>query len=295
MLEPRERDGRMTGRGSCDTKASLAAMLAAVETLTKRREELRANVVVLGSVDEEYLMRGIVAFAERGQPIDAAVVGEPTRLAVVRAHKGLIRWEIATHGKAAHTSQPQNGDNAILQMMEVIAAFQALEPKLAARTHPLLGRPYFTIATVHGGMGVNIVPEQCTITVDRRTLPAENAADVIAEVEGVLADLRQRSPNVKVEIGAPFANIAGLDTPDDHPFVRLATRVAAEHGGADRAVGVPYGTNAAALAAKNIPTVVLGPGDIAQAHSADEWVELAQVERCAELYAHLALAYGADS
>ena len=104
----------MTGRGSCDTKASLAAMLAAVETLTRRREELRANVVVLGSVDEEYLMRGIVAFADLGLPIDAAVVGEPTGLNVVRAHKGLVRWEIATHGRAAHTSRPENGDNAIL-------------------------------------------------------------------------------------------------------------------------------------------------------------------------------------
>lgn len=293
MLEPTERDGRLAGRGSCDTKASLAAMLSALAALVARREELRANVILLGSVDEEYLMRGIVAFAELDQPIDAAVVGEPTLLRVVRAHKGLIRWEVATRGKAAHTSQPQNGDNAILQMTEVIAAFrEQLEPKLAERSHPLLGRPYFTVATINGGMGVNIVPERCAITVDRRTLPAENAADVIAEVEGVLADLRKRNPNVKVEIGAPFANIAGLDTPEDHPFVRLATRVAAEHGGGDRAVGVPYGTNAAALAARNIPTIVLGPGDIAQAHSADEWVDLAQVERCAEVYAQLALAFG---
>ncbi len=295
MLEPRIVDGRMTGRGSCDTKASLSAMLAAIEALVVRRDELKANVVVLGSVDEEYLMRGIVAFAELGLPIDAAVVGEPTGLNVVRAHKGLIRWEIATRGRAAHTSRPENGDNAIIQMTEVIAALtDGLEPKMAARSHPLLGRPTLTVATIHGGMGVNIVPEHCAITVDRRTLPSEKAADVIAEVEGVLADLRQRNPGVKVEIGEPFADIAGLDTPEDHPFVRLATQRAAEHGGAPRAVGVPYGTNAAGLAAKGIPTVVLGPGDITQAHSADEWVELAQVERCAELYAQIALAYGRE-
>lgn len=296
MLDPVERNGRLSGRGSCDTKASMASVLTALEALVARRDELKANVVVLGSVDEEYLMRGILHFAEHGPKVDAAVVGEPTLLNVVRAHKGLVRWQIETRGKAAHTSRPENGDNAIMQMTEVIAAFRdELEPRLATRSHPLLGRPTFTVATVHGGMGVNIVPEHCVITVDRRTLPAENSADVIAEVEGILADLRKRQPNVKVEIGEPFANIAGLDTPEEHAFVRLATRIAAEHGGSDRAVGVPYGTNAAALAARNVPTVVLGPGDISQAHSADEWVELSQVERCAELYARLALAFGAGS
>lgn len=294
MLDPVERGGRLSGRGSCDTKASLAAMLTALETLVARRDELPANLIVLGSVDEEYLMRGIVAFAGQGLPIDAAVVGEPTGLNVVRAHKGLVRWTIETRGKAAHTSRPENGDNAIYQMMEVVAALRTeIEPKLAARSHPLLGRPTFTVATIHGGMGVNIVPEHCAITVDRRTLPSEAADDVIREIESILADLRARNGAVHVEIGAPFANIGGLDTPADLSFVRLATRIARAHGGAAEAVGVPYGTNAAALAATGIPTVVLGPGDIAQAHSADEFVELAQVERCAELYAQLALGFSA--
>jgi succinyl-diaminopimelate desuccinylase len=295
MVEPVERDGRLSGRGSCDTKASLAAMLTALETLVARREELKVNLVVLGSVDEEYLMRGIVHFAAHGPPVDAAVVGEPTGLNVVRAHKGLVRWEIETRGKAAHTSRPENGDNAIYQMIEAIGALRgALEPKLATRSHPLLGRPTFTVATIHGGMGVNIVPERCTITVDRRTLPAERPAEVIEEVQAALRDLRAREPGVKVEIGEPFANIGGLDTAADLPFVRLAARIASQHGGGGEPVGVPYGTNAAALAERGVPTIVLGPGDIAQAHSADEWVELAQVERCAELYTQLALADTGD-
>jgi acetylornithine deacetylase len=295
MVEPVERSGRLSGRGSCDTKASLAAMLTALETLVARREELKVNLIVLGSVDEEYLMRGIVHFAASGPRVDAAVVGEPTGLNVVRAHKGLVRWEIETRGKAAHTSRPENGDNAIYQMVEAIGALRgALEPKLAARSHPLLGRPTFTVATIHGGMGVNIVPERCTITVDRRTLPTERSAEVIAEVEAALRDLRARAPGIKVEIGQPFANIGGLDTPAELPFVRLAARIASQHGGGAEPVGVPYGTNAAALAERGVPTVVLGPGDIAQAHTADEWVELAQVERCAELYGRLALAYAGE-
>lgn len=287
MLDPSERDGRLWGRGSCDTKASLAAMLTALETLRKRRNELKANVVVLGSVDEEYLMRGIAAFADQGLAIDAAVVGEPTGLNVVRAHKGLVRWEITTKGRAAHTSRPENGDNAIMQMADVIRALTTeLEPGMAKLSHPLLGRPTFTVATIHGGMGVNIVPEHCAITVDRRTLPAERPADVIAGVEGVLRQLRETNPGVKVEIGAPFANIGGLNTAAELPFVQLACRIAGK-----MPIGVPYGTNAAALAAKGIPTIVFGPGDIAQAHTADEWVDLAQVEDCADLYANLALAF----
>src|SRR5206468_7450727 len=136
---------------------------------------------------------------------------------------------IETRGKAAHTSRPENGDNAITQMTEVIGALVGgLEPKLAVRSHPLLGRPTLTVATIHGGMGVNIVPEHCAITVDRRTLPAEKPADVIAEVEGALRDLGIRDASVKVEIGEPFANIGGLDTSADLPFVRLASRIAHE-------------------------------------------------------------------
>ena len=286
MLDPRIENGRMTGRGSCDTKASLAAMLTALETLIPRQRELKANLVVMGSVDEEYLMRGIVAFAEGGPTIDAAVVGEPTSLNVVRAHKGLVRWTIETRGRSAHTSRPEVGDNAIYQMVKLIDQLRGrIDPLLQARSHPLLGRPTFTVSTIHGGLGVNIVPDQCAISVDRRTLPSERADDVIAELHAAAAGIE----GVRVVIGEPFANIAGLDTPGDHPFVQLATRIAHAHGGSREPVGVPYGTNAPGLAAKGVPTVVLGPGDIAQAHSEDEWVELEQVERAAELFAQLAL------
>lgn len=288
MLDPRVENGRMTGRGSCDTKAALAGMLTALESLIPRQRELKVNLIVMGSVDEEYLMRGIVAFAEGGPTVDAAVVGEPTGLNVVRAHKGLVRWTIETRGRSAHTSRPEVGDNAIYQMVKVIDDLRGqIDPQLAQRSHPLLGRPTFTVSTIHGGLGVNIVPDQCAITVDRRTLPGERPDDVIAELQAAVATIE----GVRVVVQDPFANIAGLDTPADHPFVQLATRVAHAHGGAAQAVGVPYGTNAPGLAAKGVPTVVLGPGDIAQAHSEDEWVELEQVERAAELYAQLALDY----
>jgi acetylornithine deacetylase len=167
----------------------------------------------------------------------------------------------------------------------------ALDARLAERQHPLLGRATFTVATIRGGTGVNIVPDACAITVDRRTLPAETAASVIAELEAIVADIRAADPSIKVALGTPFATIGGLDTPADDDLVQLAIREARHFGGAAEAIGVPYGTNAAALAERGIPTIVLGPGDIAQAHTADEWVEIEQVERCAELYAQIALGF----
>ncbi|MBM4417078.1 MAG: M20 family metallopeptidase [Chloroflexi bacterium] len=292
MLDPRIDGGRMYGRGSCDTKASLAAMLTAVEALAPRRDSLRANLVVMGSMDEEYLMRGILDFAAHGPEVHAAVIGEPTSMSVVRAHKGLVRWRVATLGRSAHTSRPEVGDNAIYQMVGAIARLRsAIEPRLATRTHALLSNATLTVSMIEGGLGANIVPDRCEITIDRRTLPQEEPDEVIAEFRAVIERIMRDDPSIKIDVPEPFANIAGLDTPADAPFVRLTTPIAHEFGGSPMAVGVPYGTNAPGIARRGVPTIVLGPGDIAQAHSANEWVELAQVERAAEMYARIAQAF----
>ncbi len=294
MLRPIERDNRIHGRGACDDKGSLAAMLGALQTLVERARDLRVNVIVMGSVDEEYLMRGISAFARNGPSVDAAVVGEPTNLDVVRAHKGLIRWTMRTIGRSAHTSIPENGDNAIYQMLDVCRALREdLAPRLATRSHPLLSPPTLTIAKIVGGTAVNIVPDDCAIDVDRRTLPSENPREVIAEMENALRRLAASDPSIRVTIGDPFANIGGIDTAEDTEIVQVAARASRDVAGRGRIIGVPYGTNAAALAAAGVPVVVLGPGDIAQAHTADEYVDARQLEQAADVYAAIALAFPA--
>jgi acetylornithine deacetylase len=289
-LTPRIGGGRMWGRGACDTKSSLAAALVALQRLAA--VPLRtAEVCLIGTVDEEYLKTGIAHAVAGGLTADAAIVGEPTDLKPVIAHKGAVRWRLTTVGKAAHTSRPENGNNAIYQMVEVIRVLrERLEPRLAAEVHPLLSPPTLTVGSIQGGVGVNIVPDSCTIAIDRRTLPREDPDGILAEVDSLLAELMAAREDVKVEREAPFLSERGLETPPDAPLVRALQ-------GACRAVlgeradvapsGVPYGTDGTHLTVARIPAVVFGPGNIAQAHTADEWVELAQVEQAADIYYRL--------
>ena len=187
MLQPRQQDGRLFGRGSCDTKGSLAAMLAMFEALVEERSELNVNIIMLGIVDEEHKMRGIEAFAEQGPRVDAAIVGEPTELHVVSAHKGMTRWRLHTIGRTAHSSRPELGDNAIYQMISCVQRIlAAYEPILSGRSHPLLDKPTLTINTIHGGTAVNIVPGSCVIEIDRRVLPNEDYAQITPELHRIV-------------------------------------------------------------------------------------------------------------
>ena len=285
-LSPTIRDGRIWGRGTCDTKGSLAAALSALQRLAAEGGERQREVLLLGTVDEEFRKRGVRDAMAQGLTADAAIVGEPTNLRPVVAHKGAVRWRTTTIGKAAHTSRPENGNNAIVQMMEVLRMIrEQIEPGLAAQTHPLLTPPTLTVGRIEGGVGVNVVPERCWAEFDRRTLPGEDPDQILAEIDAAMRDLMAARPSVRVERDPPFLSERGLETPVDAPVVRAAQRACRKVLGADAPVspaGVPYGTDATALA--GIASVVLGPGDIAQAHSADEWVEVAQVEAAVEIY-----------
>jgi acetylornithine deacetylase len=288
-FSPRVEGGRMWGRGTCDTKGSLAATLIALRRLAARDAPRRHEVTLLCTVDEEYRKRGIMHAVAGGLTAHAAIVGEPTNLRPVIAHKGALRWRLITHGRAAHTSRPENGNNAIYQMVEVIDHLrERLEPVLAGVQHPLLSPPTFTVGRIEGGVGVNIVPERCTIEIDRRTLPTEDLPAILAEIDALMARLMEARPGVSVEREEPFLAEQGLDTAPDAAVVAALQAACRAVLGADAAVapeGVPYGTDATHLA--GIPCVVFGPGDIAQAHTADEWVELAQVDAAADILLHL--------
>lgn len=290
-LTPTVKDGRLRARGACDTKGSMAAALVALQRLATSDTPRKAEVWLLGTVDEEYLKRGATHAVTTGltNGVTAAVVGEPTLLRPVIAHKGAVRWRIRVHGKAAHTSKPENGVNAIYGMVEVIEALrERLEPKLALETHPLLTPPTFTVGTISGGVGVNIVPDTATIEIDRRSLPREDPDAILAEVDAILQEVERRTPGLRIEREPPFLSERGLETAPESPVVKLIQDACVAVLGFPEAatpVGVPYGTDGTTLSGTaRIPTVVLGPGDIAQAHTADEWVELKQVEQCTEIY-----------
>ena len=286
---PRIDGDRMWGRGTCDTKGALAAALVAVGRLAREVAERDGEVMLLFTVDEEYLKRGVAHAVASGLNATAAIVGEPTSLRPIVAHKGAVRFRIVTHGRAAHTSKPENGDNAIHQMVEVIDWLRERgEPALSMRGHPRLTPPTFTIGTISGGVGVNIVPDRCVIDIDRRTLPTEDPVAVLAEIDGWLADLMRARPGVKATREDPYISERGLDGPVDGSLVvAVQAAVAKVTGGSVDATpdGVPYGTDATHLwGLAGIPTVVIGPGDIAQAHTIDEWVDLNDVRQCTEVY-----------
>ncbi len=291
-LTPQLRDGKLYGRGACDTKGSLAAMLVAFERLLEHSADLKVNVALLASVDEEYAYRGVLAYIDSDLPATAAIVGEPTDLRLVVAHKGCVRGTITVTGRAAHSSEPHLGISAIDGMADVLIGFRTLGPQLATRQHPLMSPPTLTVATIEGGTGNNIVPEQCTIVYDRRTLPDEEPKTVLAELDAVLDIVRESRPDLKIERPAPRLLSEGLDTPVESGLVRAAAIACQELNLDPVPAGVPYGSDASKLQKRRgIPSIVFGPGSIAQAHGAGEFVPLEHLTKAAEFYASIALRY----
>ena len=273
IFDPRERDGRLYGRGACDTKGSIAAMLCAlIELAASPRRPGHTEIVFAGLVDEENGQLGSRALVAKGFKADLAIVGEPTRLQVATAHKGDLWLQLETRGKAAHGAQPELGRNAVHEMARIVDLFETTyAASLRQRRHSLLGSPTVSVGTIDGGSQPNIVPDQCRISIDRRTIPGETAAGVVREIQSLLRrhKLKARLLNIR---NAPCP---ALETNFSLPLVKkfLAST------GQTRPIGVHYFCDAAVLAGGGIPSVVFGPGNIAQAHTADEWISLRQLEQ----------------
>ena len=274
---PRLKGKRLYGRGACDTKGSVAAMMTALcEAAKNSRWEKGTEIIFAGLVDEESGQGGSRALADAKFKADLAIVGEPTRLKIVTAHKGNLWLKLETAGKAAHGSRPDLGKNAIHEMAKIV---DLLETKYAAqlkrRKHPLLGSPTVNVGTIRGGVQANIVPAHCAITVDRRTIPGETDAQVVREVKALL---KSAGLNATLADGKA-APCAPLETDARQPLVRKFLACA----GQKKAVGADYFCDAAVLAGGGIPSIVFGPGDIAQAHTADEWIDTDELDQARAL------------
>lgn len=271
-FKPIVRGGKIFGRGACDTKGSVAAFVSAICELAKARKRPReTEIVFVGLADEEWGQGGSRAFAKSGFKADLAIVGEPTRCEIVTAHKGSVFVEIETHGKAAHGATPQFGRNAVFTMARVVEFLETdYRRRLQRRKHPLLGSPSVSVGTIRGGTQANIVPDRCHLAVDRRTLPGETDRSVCREIDQLL---RQLGVRAKFSSGR-LAPCLPLETRPDLPLVRQFLHSV----GQTRPLGVHYFCDAAVLSAGGIPSVVFGPGDIAQAHTADEWLARSQLE-----------------
>jgi succinyl-diaminopimelate desuccinylase len=289
-FEPRVVDGCLYGRGACDVKGTLAAMLAALRLLVHRGWRPPRTLILAATVDEEHQARGVTRLAREVIGVESAVVGEPTRLAVTIAHKGCVRWRVTTRGRSVHSSKAELGSNAIDQMVDLLAGFRAeLLPALAERSHPLVGRPTLSVCTIHGGVAVNVIPDACTIEIDRRTIPGEASDEVDRAFRQAVERIAAGKPGLQVEVEPPFVTEEALGTPEDAPIVGALRRASTAIIGRSEVIGVPFGTDASELSQAGIPSVVFGPGDIDLAHTTDEHIALDEVARAAEIFATLAL------
>ena len=286
-------DGRLHGRGACDTKGSLAAMLLAFRW-TAARDERPARLTLVASVDEETGSAGAKAFAATRPAADGAVVGEPTSLDIVRVHRGGAFWRLVTRGTAAHSSTPERGVNAIYAMVDFLSLLrEEYERRLARRAHPMAGPSTFSVGTIRAGSSFNMIPDRCEVVLDRRHTPGETGHEVDAELREILDLARDRFPELQIDIGDPVIFADVLDVPASAPIVRALRAACDEVTGRARVAGAPYGSDAAILTAGGIPSVLCGPGDIAYAHSADEWVPVGAVVQAAQIYAETWLRFPA--
>lgn len=281
-FEPAIREGRVYGRGACDTKGGLASMMHALVELRREGFVPSCDVLLAATMDEEYSFRGIVHLCEH-TTANAAIVAEPTELRMVLASKGCLRWRVTVGGRAAHSSKPHLGVNAISRMARLITVIEEEDSSLQTVSHPLVGKPTLNVGMIRGGAQVNIVPDVCQIEIDRRLVPGEDPPNVRRQYEQLSETLRTRFPDLEVSHLQLLEDWPFETSPESH-IARTAQAALERAGLSGEPVGVPFGSNASKLAHAGIPSIVLGPGSIDQAHTADEYVPVKQVEQAVIIY-----------
>jgi acetylornithine deacetylase len=242
------------------------------------------------SVDEEHTFHGARRLAEILKA-DFAVVAEPTQLNIVHAHKGICRWHVTTTGRACHSSAPEQGVNAIYRMGRLLVAIERYADMLRnSRTDPLLGPPTLSVGRIEGGASVNTVPDRCRIDVDRRIVPGEEPLAAPGQFAAFLRE--QPGIDFPFECEEPWMHKGALNPRGSEELVTLLGSAIDSVVGSHRVMAVPYGTDASTFADAGIPSVVFGPGDIAKAHTCDEWVPLEEVEQASEILYQLACRVG---
>lgn len=283
-FDPVIKEGKLYGRGSCDTKASLAGMLVALKRLVSSPGRPRLNLMLAATMDEEFQFHGINRAVENGFEADWGICGEPTMLDLIVAHKGAVRWKIHSSGVSTHSSKCDDGVNAIYRMAKVVNALEGYHAgELRPRPqHPLVGGPTLSVGRIMGGQTVNTVPDWAHIEIDRRVLPGETPEEARSQVIQFLQD----HPEIRFDLRheEPFHMSPSMEISEEEPIVKAAISASSALQGKADIRGVPFGTDAGEMVKAGIPTLVMGPGNILQAHSAEEFVEVEQVEMAARIY-----------
>lgn len=272
------RDGRVWGRGASDTKGSMAAMLWALREMRGRIPKLGVKIMFAGFMSEESFQHGSQDFGKRhGHEVDFALAGEPTDLDAVFAHKACVWFELKAKGKAAHGSRPELGDNAVMKMAGALQAIDTdFKASFAEFEDDVLGLPTLSINTFHGGSRTNIVPDSCVATIDLRATPALYDRG-IPELLRAFLDARGFD---QIEL-ISTCSAPALSTDPQNPFVQQLL------ANGSKLVTAPWFCDGGWLASHGIPSVAIGPGNIAQAHTKDEWIKIEDLEAGAVYFQRL--------
>ncbi|TCC23774.1 M20 family metallopeptidase [Kribbella speibonae] len=284
------RDGRIYGRGASDMKGGLAAALGALAAL--RDTELSGPVELVAVVDEEETGKGIRAYiADPNRRYAGCITAEPTDLQTIIAARGDSYLQVSVHGRASHAGNPDGGANAIYGAAAVVAEIERLHKELAAAPHPLLGPATWSVGQINGGTGGSIVPADCVIVADRRLLPGESPAEVLADLGRRVAALHLEDRGLTVELAMPM-EMPAFETPEDADLVRITEAARFDAGGPPLPLAGWTAACDGGYIARDlgVPVVVLGPGSVTtQAHRADESVAVAELVTAARAYALTAL------
>lgn len=265
-------------------------MLAAAKAIAQANLPLKGDLILTATAGEEVNMLGARSLAAlpEAKNWQAVIISEPTANKLGLAERGVFWPKITTHGKTAHGSTPELGINAVMMMVKVLSEFERLE--IPFPSHPVLGNFTRSVNTIQGGVKVNVVPDQCSVMIDMRTLPGQDHAELLRQLESFLANLEAQIPSLKASIRLTY-ELPPAETSESAEPVQQFLSAAKSHCGIEiPIVKLPFATEAAIFVPTlAVPTLIFGPGDPALAHQPNEFIEIAEMEKAARIYAATAV------
>lgn len=282
-----ESEGKIYGRGSMDMKGGIAAIVTAIGEIADSGTKLQGDIILFGAAGEETDSCGAKRFVRnRGDlpEIAGVVLPEPTDFEIITSHRGILWLKVQTFGKAAHSSAPQLGVNAIASMTSVLNELENF--KIRFEPHELLGECSMSINTIAAGQAMNVVPDKCDIGIDIRTVPGQNYQDIIEDLHKIFAKLKQKNPKFGAEVSI-IREVGALETDSRCDFVRdFCSAVGINKTGA-----VGFTTDGPPFASLGAPVVIFGPGKSELCHQPNEYIEIADIEKAVEYYKNIILKF----